>query len=236
MDEMRACIKEGAPAAVTRQIIARLSKSLLPEDPSLELQREVFLQHAASVCQPRFTPDAHRSLWQVAELGGEQAANATKRPRATRSAVILSGAPAKESLASMREYADWTNSSRKSVKRHVEQRDSSRVTGGETYELIRKVPSFHCRVCMHALTFCFRSRLISTSSTTRLMGSSTGSRSQILATWVTRRLKRYTAMPAMLSKSSPSRMPGSNQAETQPRRPLGLPPEGVPASFRFIVP
>ena len=114
---------EDAPDAVKRRMLARLQAALLPDEPSYDLQREVFLQHCAS----------------VGELSLRDASRSTKRPRETRSAVILSGAPGKKSKASFREYSAWSGCDVKSVKRHVRQRDETKVSGGELYNLIRQV-------------------------------------------------------------------------------------------------
>lgn len=122
VSEMRANVTSGTPDAVKRQILARLQAELLPEDPSWFLCREVFLQHAAS----------------VAQLGGPEASRMTKRPRETRSAVMMSGVPSKCSRASWNEYSAWTGSNARSAARHAEQRDAMQVTGGELYHLVRK--------------------------------------------------------------------------------------------------
>ena len=125
VQDMLEHVAEGTPDGVKRRMLARLQAELLPDDPSYNLQREVFLQHCAS----------------VGELGSKDASRCTKRPRETRSAVIMSAAPSKQSKASFREYSAWSGCHQKSVAGHVKQRDETRVTGGELYSLIRRVES-----------------------------------------------------------------------------------------------
>jgi hypothetical protein len=120
---MREALREDTPDEVKRQLLASLQAQLLPGDPSYNLQREVFLQHAAS----------------VGELGGEDASRLSKRPRETRSAVVLSGVPSKKSKASFREYQKFTGCTRESAALHAHQRDEKVVTDRGSYQLVRKV-------------------------------------------------------------------------------------------------
>ena len=114
---------DGTPDIVKRQMLERLHKRLLPNEPSARLQREVFLQHSAS----------------VAELSGPHASRVTKRPRLMRSAVVMSAAPSKQSKASQREYSAWAGCGRNSVAEHVSQRDEMSISGGELYHLVRDI-------------------------------------------------------------------------------------------------
>ena len=121
--KMLGVVSQNTPVAVKRRMMARLQAELLPDEPSYDLQREVFLQHCAS----------------VGELSSRDASRSTKRPRETRSAVLISSVPSKQSKASWREYSVWAGCDVKSVTRHAKQRDEMEVAGGELYILIRKV-------------------------------------------------------------------------------------------------
>ena len=45
VNEMEEAVPDGTPDIVKRQMLERLHKRLLPNEPSARLQREVFLQH-----------------------------------------------------------------------------------------------------------------------------------------------------------------------------------------------
>jgi hypothetical protein len=109
---MLSCISVETPEVVKRQILDTVHRTLLPHDPSLSLQAEIAHQHLAS----------------VAELGGPQASYLTDNPHQTRSAIIMSGAPARNSTASWREYSLFANIHRGTIRNHVDQRDSDSGT------------------------------------------------------------------------------------------------------------
>ena len=106
--DMLAQVPEETPDVVRRQVLAAVHTRLLPNDPSYELQAEIAAQHLAS----------------VAELGGPNASYLTEDPGTTRSAVMLSGAPSRDSRASWTQYQKFTNVSMGSIQRHVDQRDA----------------------------------------------------------------------------------------------------------------
>ena len=109
---MLSCISVETPEVAKRQFFDTVHRQLLPHDPSLSLQAEI----------------AHKHLASVAELGGPQASYLTDNPHQTRSAIIMSGAPARNSTASWREYSLFANIHRGTIRNHVDQRDSDSGT------------------------------------------------------------------------------------------------------------